>query len=98
MIAPRLFSLIRGAAVLGAALVVLVSPKYAAAQAPVPTAEFAPYIGVRQITNGLQGTPPAGISLKYGYFVSLLGSILMIVGSARRSSMSERPRKPPGVL
>ena len=44
------------------------------------------------------GTPPAGISLKYGYFVSLLGSILMIVGSARRSSMSERPRKPPGVL
>jgi len=27
---------------------------------PVPTAEFAPYIGVRQITNALPGTPPAG--------------------------------------
>lgn len=44
------------------------------------------------------GTPPAGISLKYGYFLALLGTILMIVGAARRSSLSERPRKPPGVL
>ncbi|MEP6952617.1 MAG: hypothetical protein ABI950_00985 [Solirubrobacteraceae bacterium] len=44
------------------------------------------------------GSPPAGISLKYGYWVALLGSILIAVGSARRSSGTERPRKPPGVL
>jgi hypothetical protein len=44
------------------------------------------------------GSPPAGISLKYGYWISLLGSILIAVGSARRSSGTERPRKPPGVL
>jgi uncharacterized membrane protein len=44
------------------------------------------------------GTPPAGISLKYGYWVALLGAILIAVGSARRSSGTERPRKPPGVL
>jgi hypothetical protein len=59
MIAP-LFPLIRGAAAIAVVLVVSVSPKYAAAQVPVPTAEFAPYIGVRQITNGLPGTPPPG--------------------------------------
>src|SRR5689334_23441105 len=40
--------------------VAVAAPRLAAAQVPVPTAEFAPYIGVRQITNGLQGTPPAG--------------------------------------
>jgi hypothetical protein len=44
------------------------------------------------------GTPPAAISLKYGYWAALLGAILIAVGSARRSSGSERPRKPPGVL
>ena len=60
MIAPRSFPLVRGAATLAAVLVVLVAPKYAAAQVPVPTAEFAPYIGVRQISNGLPGTPPPG--------------------------------------
>src|SRR5262245_58075850 len=60
MIAPRLFPLIRGAAAIAVVFVVSVSPKYAAAQVPVPPAEFAPYIGVRQITNGLPGTPPPG--------------------------------------
>lgn len=44
------------------------------------------------------GSPPAGISLNFGYWVALIGSILIAVGSARRSSGTERPRKPPGVL
>jgi hypothetical protein len=52
------------------------------------------YVGIIQ----KPGSPPAGISLQYGYWVALLGSILIAVGSARRSSGSERPRKPPGVL
>ena len=38
------------------------------------------------------------VSLKYGWFVSLLGVILMLVGSALRASEVERARKPPGVL
>jgi hypothetical protein len=53
-------SSIRAAAVIAAAVIVPFAPRLAAAQVPVPTAEFAPYIGVRQITNALQGTPPAG--------------------------------------
>jgi hypothetical protein len=59
MIAGRsLFqSLLRWTAVFATAVV---APRLAAAQVPVPTAEFAPYIGVRQITNALPGTPPAG--------------------------------------
>lgn len=58
MFTPRLSpSLIRGAAI-AASLVTAAAPKLAAAQAPVPTPEFAPYIGVRQITNSLPGTPP----------------------------------------
>ena len=36
--------------------------------------------------------------LKYGVFVSLLGAILMVAGSATRASSVERPRKPPGVI
>jgi hypothetical protein len=44
------------------------------------------------------GDPGGLISLKWGWFVALLGTILMMVGSALRASESERPRKPPGVL
>jgi hypothetical protein len=44
------------------------------------------------------GTVSSLVSLKYGVFVSLLGSLLMLGGSASRASSTERPRKPPGVL
>jgi hypothetical protein len=52
-------SLLRVAAIVAASIVVPMAPRLAAAQAPVPTAEFAPYIEVRTITNALPGSPPA---------------------------------------
>jgi hypothetical protein len=51
--------------------------------------------------NGLLDKPgdPSGlISLKYGFWVSIAGILLMMVGSALRASEVERARKPPGVL
>ena len=51
--------------------------------------------------NGLIEKPgePAGlISTKLGFYVTLVGIILLMGGSALRASESERPRKPPGVL
>ena len=44
------------------------------------------------------GNPSGQISLQYGWFVSLLGIVAIIVGGAMRASGTERPRKPPGVL
>jgi hypothetical protein len=44
------------------------------------------------------GEPSGEISLKLGWFVSLLGAVLILVGGATRASGTERPRKPPGVL
>jgi hypothetical protein len=44
------------------------------------------------------GEPSAAISLKYGWFLALLASLLMIVASAMRSSEHERARKPPGTV
>jgi hypothetical protein len=44
------------------------------------------------------GTVTSLVTLEIGVFVSLLGSILMLGGSALRASQVERPRKPPGVL
>jgi hypothetical protein len=44
------------------------------------------------------GTVTSLVSLRPGVFVSLLGSLLMLGGSAARASSAERPRKPPGVL
>jgi hypothetical protein len=44
------------------------------------------------------GEPPGEISLGFGWFVSLLGTILIAVGGSYRASTTERPRKPPGVL
>ena len=44
------------------------------------------------------GTVSSLVSLRYGVFVSLLGAIMMLVGSALRASSVERPRKPPGVI
>jgi hypothetical protein len=44
------------------------------------------------------GDPSSAISLKYGWFVALVASLLMIVGAALRSSEHERARKPPGTI
>src|SRR3954452_14377969 len=44
------------------------------------------------------GDPSGQISLKYGWFVALLGIAGIILGGATRASGTERPRKPPGVL
>jgi hypothetical protein len=44
------------------------------------------------------GEPSAAISLKYGWFVALLATLLMIAASAMRSSEHERARKPPGTI
>jgi hypothetical protein len=44
------------------------------------------------------GEPRSQISLQIGWFVSIVGCLLMIVGGASRAASSERPRKPPGVL
>jgi len=44
------------------------------------------------------GAPPSEISLAWGWFGALAGSILMAIGGAMRAGGTERPRKPPGVL
>ena len=44
------------------------------------------------------GTVSSLTSLRVGALVALLGTVLMFVGSALRSSSVERARKPPGVL
>lgn len=44
------------------------------------------------------GEPSGEISLQVGWVVAFVGTILMFTGAALRSSESERPRKPPGVL
>jgi hypothetical protein len=45
------------------------------------------------------GNPPGQISISYGWFVALVGGVLILTGSLVRSRESgERRRKPPGVL
>jgi hypothetical protein len=44
------------------------------------------------------GAPSSAISVKYGWFLALLASVVMIVASATRSSEHERARKPPGTI
>jgi hypothetical protein len=44
------------------------------------------------------GEPSSAISLKIGWFGALVGTLLMIVGAALRSSEHERARKPPGTI
>jgi hypothetical protein len=44
------------------------------------------------------GEPSGEISLQIGWFVALLGALLILFGGASRASGTERPRKPPGVL
>jgi hypothetical protein len=44
------------------------------------------------------GSPPGEISVAFGWFVALLGGLLILVGSITRSRESTTRRKPPGVL
>lgn len=44
------------------------------------------------------GEPSGEIELEWGWYVALGGTIAMFLGSALRSSETERRRKPPGVL
>lgn len=44
------------------------------------------------------GEPSGQIELAGGWYVALLGSILMLAGSARRTGQTARRRKPPGTI
>jgi hypothetical protein len=44
------------------------------------------------------GTPSGQIELRWGWYVALLGSILMLAGAALRTGETERRRKPPGTI
>lgn len=44
------------------------------------------------------GDPAGQIELAWGWYVALLGAVLMLAGSALRSGEIERRRKPPGTL
>jgi uncharacterized membrane protein len=44
------------------------------------------------------GSPPGEIELRWGWYVALLGAILMLAGSAMRTGEVERRRKPPGTI
>jgi len=44
------------------------------------------------------GEPPSQIELEIGWWMALLGTILITVGGSYRASTTERPRKPPGVM
>jgi hypothetical protein len=49
--------------------------------------------------NGLIDRPgDIAISLKIGFFAALVATLVMIFAAAKRSSESERPRKPPGTI
>jgi hypothetical protein len=44
------------------------------------------------------GEPAGQIELAWGWYVALLGAILMLAGSALRTGETARRRKPPGTL
>jgi len=44
------------------------------------------------------GEPPGQIELSWGWYVSLLGCVAMLVGAAQRTGESARRRKPPGTI
>jgi hypothetical protein len=44
------------------------------------------------------GTPPGEISVTTGWFVALVGDLLILMGAIFRSQQSAGRRKPPGVL
>jgi hypothetical protein len=43
------------------------------------------------------GTPPGEISISFGWWIGLLGGLLILVGSVWRTKESMRTRKPPGL-
>ena len=44
------------------------------------------------------GQPPGEISVSYGWWVAVLGGVLILIGSIARARESGARRKPPGVL
>jgi len=44
------------------------------------------------------GEPSGQIELAWGWYVALLGAILMLAGAALRAGETERRRKPPGTI
>jgi hypothetical protein len=44
------------------------------------------------------GEPAGQIELEWGWYVALLGSLLMLAGSALRTGETARRRKPPGTI
>jgi hypothetical protein len=44
------------------------------------------------------GEPAGQIELAWGWYVALLGTVLMLGGSALRTGETERRRKPPGTI
>lgn len=44
------------------------------------------------------GSPPGEISIDWGWFVALLGGLLILLGAVTRARESSARRKPPGVL
>ena len=44
------------------------------------------------------GEPAGQIELEWGWYVALLGSVLMLAGSALRTGETARRRKPPGTI
>jgi uncharacterized membrane protein len=44
------------------------------------------------------GTPSGQVGLSYGWFLAFLGAVTIAGGGALRATLSERRRKPPGVL
>ena len=44
------------------------------------------------------GSPSGEISVDYGWWIALLGGVLILIGSIARSRESAARRKPPGVL
>ena len=44
------------------------------------------------------GEPSGQIELEWGWYVALLGSLLMLAGSALRTGETARRRKPPGTI
>ena len=69
-----------------------------------PRGEMTAVIGIIAfglvVYNGVidrPGEPPSEIELEIGWWMALLGTILITVGGSYRASTTERPRKPPGV-
>jgi len=70
-----------------------------------PRGELTAVVAITAITlivvRGLiikPGTPSGEVSLDYGWFVSLVGGIVILVGAVIHRSQFDTVRKPPGVL